>query len=88
MSKINNITALRQHAIETLEKLSAHEIDTAEAGVTGKLCEGVISTLKTQMEYHRMLGEEPSIEFMQEGHGNSKLIESHNEPKALPFNKR
>lgn len=64
MTKIKNITELRDHALDTLEKLAQQKIDIAEAGVTGKLCEGVISTIKAQLEYSRMLGEEPKIPFM------------------------
>jgi len=73
MAKIKDITMLREHALETLEKLANQEIDTAEAGVTGKLCEGVIATVKAQLEYARMVSEEPNIPFMKMG--NQKALE-------------
>jgi hypothetical protein len=71
MSKdINTIDALRNHALNTLERLRAGEIDVQEAAVTGKVCDVVIHTIKAQMDYHRMLGQTAQIPFM----GNAKLI--------------
>jgi hypothetical protein len=74
VSKINTIEALRDHALNTLEKLSNGEIDTTEAGVTGKLCESVISTIKAQLEYARMIDQEPQILFMQKSHLDGKKV--------------
>lgn len=79
--KINTIEALRDHALLTLEKLAGHEIDTAEAGVTGKLVESVISTIKSQLEYARMTEQEPNIPFMADSR-KGHLLES-NPPKKL-----
>ena len=68
---IKNIEDLRQHAIEALEKLSEGKIDVEEAGVTGKLCESVMSTLKLQVDVAKMLGREPNIPFLgNTAHGN------------------
>ncbi len=80
--KIDSIEALRDHALATIEKLSNHEIDTAEAGVTGKLCESVISTIKAQLEYSRMIDQEPNIAFM--GNSSNKTIEHQSSNKSLP----
>lgn len=63
--RINSIDDLRQHAISTLEKLESKKIDMAEAGVTAKLYESLISSLKTEMEYHKMLGNLPKIKFLE-----------------------
>ncbi len=76
-SKIRNIENLRDHALLTIEKLANGEIDTAEAGVTGKLCESVISTVKAQLEYSRMINEEPEIPFMLESHKQRPVNHSH-----------
>lgn len=73
MSDIKNITQLRDFALDALTKLKNREIEVAEAGVTGKLCETVISTIKSQLEYAKMLQEEPQIPFMQTDDG--KMIE-------------
>ncbi len=84
MAQIKNIEMLREHALQTLEKLARHEIDTAEAGVTGKLMEGVIATVKSQMEYSRMTGEEePHIPFMEFKDNKSNLLEGKVVRKAL-----
>jgi len=62
---MNNIEELREHAIQTLKKLESKEIDMAEAGVTAKLYESLMSSLKTEMEYHKMLGHLPRIKFLE-----------------------
>lgn len=82
--KIRNIENLRDHALLTIEKLANGEIDTAEAGVTGKLCESVISTIKAQLEYSRMINEEPEIPFMLESH-KGKTIEGQHQIKNSPL---
>jgi len=61
---IKNIDDLRQHALNTLEDLEIGKISIEQAGVTGKLCENVMSTLKTQIEVAKMLGREPNIPFL------------------------
>lgn len=63
-NQINSIDDLRDHAVAMLEKLDRQEIDVAEAGVVGKLCESIISTVKVQLEYARMVKREPKIEFI------------------------
>ncbi len=82
MSKIKNMENLRDHALYTLERLAKQEIDTAEAAVTGKLCENVIGTVKAQLEYARMINEEPRIPFMESCH-QGKSIEGTVAPKKL-----
>jgi hypothetical protein len=85
--KIKDVTQLRDHALLTLEKLADGTIDTAEAGVTSKLCESVITTIKAQLEYSRMLGENIQIPFLLESHHvieNGKTINGKVENKALP----
>lgn len=64
--KITNIDSLRNHAIDALEKLSSGLITTEEAGVTGKLCENVVSTIKVQLEYAKMLQLQPEISFLED----------------------
>ncbi len=75
---IQNISQLRDFALDTLQKLANGEIDTATAGVSGKLCENVVSTIKTQLEYSRMLDEPPSIAFMDVNDGKNLL--EHDKP--------
>lgn len=63
--KIVDIDSLRKHAIDCLEKLSSGKISTEEAGVTGKLCENIVSTVKVQLEYAKMLDQQPNIDFLE-----------------------
>lgn len=86
MSKIKNITQLRDFALETLEKLANKEIDCSEAGVSGKLCESVISTLKTQLTYSAMLDEKPDIPFMMT-EVNGRILDMPSAQKSLPYSK-
>ena len=62
---MDNIEELRNHAIATLKKLENKQIDMSEAGVTAKLYESLMSSLKTEMEYHKMLGHLPRIKFLE-----------------------
>ncbi len=70
---------MREHALGTLNKLAAHKIELMEAGVTAKLYESIISSLKTEIEYHKMLGNEPTIKFLEgaiiEKPVNKKMLE-------------
>lgn len=63
--EIRDIDSLRDFAIETLKKLSTGKISTEEAGVTGKLCENIVSTVKVQLEYAKMLDQQPNIQFLE-----------------------
>lgn len=72
MSNIRNITELRDHALETLEALDRGDIDVHQAGVTGKLYEAVISSLKTQLAYAEIRQEVPQIDFI-DGHSRKTI---------------
>lgn len=89
MAKINSIEALRDHALEALEQLASGQIDTTQAGVTGKLCESVISTVKAQLEYCRMIDEEPQIPFMSNSQASgARLLQGSAQSKGLPAPKK
>lgn len=64
MAQIKNLDDLRQDAINTLEKLANGQIDCDQAGVTAKLYESVMSTVKTQLQVAVMLKREPNIPFL------------------------
>jgi hypothetical protein len=82
--KIKSIEDVRNHAVWTLERLVQGDIDTTQAGVTGKLYEGIISTVKLQLEYSRLTGEEPQIDFLKTSNEPKRnLLEhstAHNQP--------
>ncbi len=81
--QIKTIEDLRDHALESLQRLEAGDIDTSEAGVIGKLCESVISTVKAQLEYARMLDKQPCIKFMNQAESPKNLIEHEPKQKRL-----
>ena len=61
---IKNILDLRKHAAQTLELLERGKIDNAHAAVNAKLYESMVSSLKTELEYHKMLKQRPVIDFL------------------------
>lgn len=73
MADIKNIQDLRQHAVNTLTNLEKNKIDVVQAGVTAKLYENIISSLKTELDYHKMLDQKPIIDFL-EGASPKKLL--------------
>lgn len=62
---IKNISALRDHAIETLEKLEKGRIDVMEAVANARLYDSMLHSSKLEMSYHKMLGQKPEIKFLE-----------------------
>lgn len=79
---LNNMNDLRNYAIKILKKLDSGQIDSGTAASAGKLCNEIISTVKTQMEYAKALNREPKIEFMNGSAG--RIIEHGPTNRALP----
>lgn len=86
-NKIKTITELRDHALSIIEKLSEGQVDISEAITVSKLCDTVISTVKTQLEFAKMVNEEPSIPFLgsDQPMSKSKLIENKTSSKGIPY---
>ena len=59
-----NIIELRNIALESLEDLRSGKIEIEEAAVAAKICETVISSVRAELEYHKIVGTVPNIEFM------------------------
>jgi hypothetical protein len=78
--KLQTIDDLRELALEALEKLRDGRIDLAEAVATGKLCDSVINTVKSQMDYNRMVDEKSNkIPFM----ANARVVVTVDEQPKL-----
>lgn len=86
-TKINNIEDLRDVAIETLLELRKGKISSEEAGAASKLCEGILSSVKVEIEYAKLNQRVPKIPFIGELKG--ALIEHMptNKLKSLPKDK-
>lgn len=65
--KFNTIEKLRDHMLETLEKLSNKKIDVDEVSIIAKGIESINSSLKLQLAYWHMRGETPLIPFIENG---------------------
>lgn len=62
---IKNIKDMRDHALQTLSKLEKRQIDITEAVATAKIYSSIISTVKAELDYHKMLDQVPCIEFLE-----------------------
>jgi hypothetical protein len=76
MAKIKTIEELRDHLLNTIEKLDNDQINLQDAAITGKLCDDVLHTIKVQMEYAKMKNQQEqfSMPFM-DGGKNNRLID-------------
>ncbi len=74
MMKIKNIKDLRNHAAETLELLDQGKITTVQAACNAKLYESMVSSIKAELEYNRMLSREPDIDFLEGEKSSQKLF--------------
>jgi hypothetical protein len=88
MSKIQNITQLREFALETLDRLKNGDIDLQEALAAGKVCDTVINTVKLQIDYDKVLGGEiKPIPFML-GTTQLNLLEHEEKTvKTIPYSR-
>ena len=64
MSKPTNITELRDQLLDAFDQLKGDPRRAMQAKELTNTAGKVISTLKTQIEYAMMRGEEPDIPFM------------------------
>ncbi len=74
MKKITNLEDLRNLVLENIQKLTNNEIDIQNAAVSCKAVDTVISTIKTELDYYRMIGKTPVIPFIDEN-SSHKMIE-------------
>lgn len=66
--KIDSIEKLRNHILESLDKLDKEKITIEELGTIAKAAETISSTLKLQLSYAHMRNELPRIDFLQRCH--------------------
>lgn len=62
--EVNNITSLRDHAIQTLDKLVSGNIDVQDAVAASKLYSNVVDMLKLEIDYNKALGRQKDVLFL------------------------
>lgn len=63
---------MRNHVLESLENLKQNKIDVTTAGIVAKSAETIMSSLKLQLAYSSMIGDEPYIKFLHDSHDGKK----------------
>lgn len=71
---IKNIEELRNAGLEILDQLKSKKISPAEAGITAKIFETIMTSVRLQMEYSHQLKEVPQIPFLQDCHRSKRGI--------------
>lgn len=74
MTKINNMSDLRDYALETINDLRSKKIEVNEGLAISKLIDTTISTLKIEIDYSRATGDAPNIPFLKNS-DNKLMIE-------------
>lgn len=66
MAKIKSVSSLRNYLLETIDQFAEGTIEIQQAAVASKLCDEVLHTIKSEMEYAKARKEVISIPFMNE----------------------
>lgn len=66
MSKLENMNDLRNFIADEMRKASEKDSTPAAANAVANLAGKLISTIKIEMEYNKMLGTTPNIPFVKE----------------------
>lgn len=64
MSEISNINDLRGFLAEELSKVASGERTPASANAAANIAGKIISSIKMELEYNKMLGATPHIDFI------------------------
>lgn len=60
----NNVEVLRDHLFKTLKDLEKGDIEFEEANAVSKVSDSIMQTVKVEMEFSKMIGSVPKIEFL------------------------
>lgn len=74
---MQTINDLRNFILEEMNRLKNQESTPASANAAANLAGKVISSVKMELEYNKMVGATPSIPFLNKNVAN--LLESHKE---------
>lgn len=64
--KIKNIDELRKHLVSCIEDVASGTMSVEELGIVSKASEATFSSIKMQLMYNNMRGEQPDIDFIQD----------------------
>jgi hypothetical protein len=76
---INNVDDLRNFLSNQLERVSTGEITAATANASANLAGKIISSVKIELDYNRLVGATPSIGFLKGLGNNLKKISNGSE---------
>ncbi len=86
---IKNIEQLRNAGLEILDQLKSKSINPAEAGITAKIFETIMTSVRLQMEYSSQLKEIPHIPFLQSCHkSQGNMFDATPVKPKLSYNKK
>lgn len=77
---INNVEELRSFLASELERVSAGTVTPASANASANLAGKMLSSVKMELEYNKMVGVTPQIGFLK---GFSKKVESISHDKII-----
>ncbi len=66
--KITNIEQMRNRTLVMLDDLFHRRIDLQEAKAVADVCNSVMNSIKIEMQYANMRGEEAHIDFIQQSY--------------------
>jgi hypothetical protein len=64
MSDINTINDLRDSLANELKRISSGETTPASANAYANICGKILSSVKLELEYNKMVGTTPKIDFI------------------------
>lgn len=64
-SNIKNVKDLRNALVDKFQKLEAKEIGVKEAGEFSKNAGQIVQSLKTEIEYRKLTGNNTKIDFLE-----------------------
>ncbi len=70
---IKNVEELRNFLGETLEKLDKGKIEYEQANAVSKLADSIVQTVRTELEYCKIVNSSPNIGFLGNSTSNKPL---------------
>jgi len=75
--KIMNLNGLRDFLATELKKVAAGKITPATANASANIAGKILSSVKLELEYNKLCGTTPSIDFIKIDETEAALLENH-----------